>query len=75
MKVNGLYIDATCEQIIQQLTFELERDYGRTLFRRTKSLGSNMQFSCPFHKMGGSPYRGHGMDRRIAYSNLSSSYV
>ena len=42
MKVNGLYLDATPEQIIQKLTFELEEEQGRFLFRRTKSLGSNM---------------------------------
>lgn len=68
MKVNGLYIDATCEQIIQKLTFELEHDYGRTLFRRTKSLGSNMQFSCPFHGNGMENHPSCGMSRDITYS-------
>ena len=68
MKVNGLYIDATCEQIIQKLTFELERDYGRTLFRRTKSLGSNMQFSCPFHGNGMENHPSCGMSREVTYS-------
>lgn len=68
MKVNGLYIDATCEQIIQKLTFELEHDYGQTLFRRTKSLGSNMQFSCPFHGNGMERHPSCGMSRDVAYS-------
>ena len=68
MKVNGLYLDATPEQIIQKLTFELEEEQGRFLFRRTKSLGSNMQFSCPFHGDGMERHPSCGMSRDVSYS-------
>ena len=67
MKVNGLYLDATPEQIIQKLTFELEEEQGRFLFRRTKSLGSNMQFSCPFHGDGMERHPSCGMSRDVSY--------
>ena len=36
MKINGLYLDATPEQIIQKLTVEIEEEQGRFLFRRTR---------------------------------------
>ena len=68
MKLNGLYLDATPEQIIQKLTFELEEEQGRFLFRRTKSLGSNMQFSCPFHGDGMERHPSCGMSRDVSYS-------
>ena len=68
MKVNGLYLDATPEQIIQKLTVEIEEEQGRFLFRRTKSLGSNMQFSCPFHGDGMEQHPSCGMSRDVSYS-------
>ena len=68
MKVNGLQIEATPEQIIQKLTFEIEEEQGRFLFRRTKSLGSNMQFSCPFHGDGMERHPSCGMSRDVSYS-------
>ena len=68
MIINGLNIEATPEQIIQRLTLEIEDEQGRHLFRRTKSLGSNMQFSCPFHGDGMERHPSCGMSRDIRYS-------
>lgn len=68
MKVNGLMINASCEDIIRELTIELEQDYNRFLFRRTKSLGANMQFSCPFHAGGTERHPSCGMSRDVQYS-------
>lgn len=68
MRVNGLYIEATCEQIIAELKTDLELSHGRYLFNRTKSLGSNMQFSCPFHGGGMERHPSCGMSREVKYS-------
>lgn len=67
MKVNGIDIDATPEQIIAKLQVEVEENSGVTLFRRTKSLGSNMQFSCPFHSGGMERKPSCGMSREVTY--------
>ena len=67
MKVNGLQIDATPEQIVQKLSQQLE-DEGTFIFRRTKSLGNNFQFSCPFHAGGTERHPSCGMSRNASYS-------
>lgn len=68
MKTKGLIIEATCEQIIHNLQIEVEETQGRTLFQRTKSLASNMQFSCPFHSDGQERKPSCGMSREPSYS-------
>lgn len=67
MKVNGLQIEATPEQIVQKLSQQLE-DEGTFIFRRTKSLGNNFQFSCPFHAGGTERHPSCGMSRSASYS-------
>lgn len=67
MKVNGMDIDAKPEQIIARLQVEVEEVTGKHLFRRTKSLGSNMQFSCPFHSGGMEKNPSCGMSREVTY--------
>lgn len=67
MKVNGLHIDATPEQIISKLSSQLE-DEGTFIFRRTKSLANNYQFSCPFHAGGLERHPSCGMSRNPSYS-------
>ena len=67
MKVNGLQIEATPEQIIEKLSRQLE-DEGVFIFRRTKSLASNYQFSCPFHAGGTEKHPSCGMSRNPSYS-------
>ena len=67
MKVNGLQIEATPEQIVQKLSQQLE-DEGTFIFRRTKSLGNNFQFSCPFHAGGTERHPSCGMSRNASYS-------
>lgn len=63
MKVKNLTFDATCEQIINELKMEVLEQQGRSLFARTKSLSSNMQFSCPFHNNGQEKKPSCGMRR------------
>lgn len=67
MRVNGIEIDTTPEQIIARLQIEREEESGETLFRRTKSLGANLQFSCPFHAGGMERKPSCGMSREITY--------
>lgn len=67
MRVNGIELEATPEQIIARLQVELEETTGQTLFRKTKSLGSNMQFSCPFHGGGIEKKPSCGMSREVTY--------
>lgn len=67
MKVNGLQIDATPEQIISKLNQQLEEE-GTFIFRRTKSLANNYQFSCPFHAGGTEKHPSCGMSRTASYS-------
>lgn len=44
MRVGQLTIETTPEQIIDILRQEVQDATGQYLFRRTKSLGSNLQF-------------------------------
>ena len=67
MKVSGLQIEATPEQIVQKLSQQLE-DEGTFIFRRTKSLRNNFQFSCPFHAGGTERHPSCGMSRSASYS-------
>ena len=67
MRVNGLYIDATPEAIIAKLSQQLE-DEGTFIFRRTKSLANNYQFSCPFHGGGTERHPSCGMSREVSYT-------
>lgn len=52
MKIGNLNINATPEQIIESLKQELQEKQARYIFRKTKSLANNFQFSCPFHSNG-----------------------
>ena len=67
MKINGLEIDARPEDIIGNLKMELERS-GEFLFKKTKSLADNLQFTCPFHGNGQERKPSCGMSREVSYS-------
>lgn len=68
MRVGQLTIETTPEQIIDILRQEVQDATGQYLFRRTKSLGSNLQFSCPFHGNGMEKHPSCGMSRDVSYS-------
>ena len=68
MKVNGINLEATPEQIIDILREELSNQQGRYILRRTKSLANNYQFSCPFHSEGLENHPSCGMTREVGYS-------
>lgn len=67
MQIGGLSIDATPERIIDMLQSEVQETSGTYLFRRVKSLGSNCQFSCPFHSGGMEKKPSCGMSRDVTY--------
>lgn len=50
-EVNGMSIDVSGEQLINDLKLSLEQN-GIHLFRRIKAGNNNIQFSCPIHKEG-----------------------
>ena len=68
MKIGGLSIEASPEEIIQLLQSEVQEQTGLFLFRKQKTLAENCQFSCPFHSGGMEKKPSCGMSRDVTYS-------
>ena len=64
MKANGLEVDATPEQILQELKMGLAAN-GIERFSSIKPLRSNVQFTCPFHGGGMERKPSCGMTREV----------
>ena len=60
LEVNGLTIDATPTQILDELKYQCERN-GVHYFRSIKPGNDNIQFSCPFHSEGQEKHPSAGM--------------
>ena len=60
LEVNGLTIEATPEQILQDLKSQCERN-GVYYFNSIKPGNDNIQFSCPFHAEGQEKHPSAGM--------------
>lgn len=51
LEVNGLFIDTTPSQILNDLKYQCEKN-GVNYFRSIRQGNDNIQFSCPFHSEG-----------------------
>lgn len=60
LEVNGLNIEATPAQILEDLKYQCEKN-GVHYFRSIKPGNDNIQFSCPFHSEGQEKHPSAGM--------------
>lgn len=67
IEVNGLIIEATPQEVLNELKSQLERN-GEFLFKKIKPARDNIQFSCPFHAGGQESHPSCGMSTTITMS-------
>ena len=67
IEVNGLLIEATPQEVLNELKSQLERN-GEFLFKKIKPARDNIQFSCPFHAGGQESHPSCGMSTTITMS-------